>query len=81
MPDTSQKQFKTTSADVAAFIEHRTNIIPELIQERPGELIGITFPSTSEVMRAAVDFASGCPEARLLGIRSRLYRRIREVAR
>jgi len=72
-------QFKTTSAEVGAFIEHRTKKIPALVRDFPGDLVKICFPSTPDVVQAAMDFASGCQEAHLLGTRSRLYRRIREV--
>lgn len=77
MPATSQ--FKTTNQEIAAFIEFKTRKIPELSRDNPGDLVTIKFPSTPDVMQAAMDFAAGCPESKLLGIRSRLFRRIREV--
>jgi hypothetical protein len=73
------KQFKTTSAEVGAFIETRTGIIPELTRDNLSDLVKICFHSNTAVMDAAIKYAEGCPEARLIGIRSRLYRRIREV--
>lgn len=75
----ANSQFKTTNQDAAAFIEHRTGRIPELHRSAPGELVTITFPSSTDVIHAASEFAAGCPEARLLGIRNRLFKRIREV--
>jgi hypothetical protein len=76
---TATSQFKTTNQDTAAFITHRTGRTPELKRSGYGELVTITFPSTPDVLQAAVEFAAGCPESNLLGIRNRLFRMIREV--
>jgi hypothetical protein len=75
MPATSQ--FKTTNQDIASFIEYKTGRIPELSRDAPSHLVTIKFPSTPDVVEAAIEFAAGCPESRLLCIRNRLFRRIR----
>lgn len=76
MPATSQ--FKTTNQDIASFVEFKTGRIPELSRDAPGDLVTIKFPSTPDVVQAAIEFAAGCSESRLLGIRNRMFRRIRE---
>lgn len=79
MPEPSR--FKTTIPELAAFVEFKSGIIPDLFRDLPGGLVTIEFPSTSAVVDAALAYAAGCPESRLLNIRTRLYRRIREVNR
>lgn len=71
--------YKITSPEMASYIESRTGIVPDLHRNAPGELVIIEFPSTPDVISAALEYAGGCPESRLLNIRTRLFRRIREV--
>lgn len=75
----SPSLYKITNPEMGSFIEFRTERIPELSRNSPGELVTIEFPSTPDVVQAALEYAAGCPEAKLLNIRTRLYRRIREV--
>ncbi|MBW4057167.1 MAG: hypothetical protein HIU83_17615 [Proteobacteria bacterium] len=71
--------YKITNPEMGSFIEFRTSRIPGLNRKAPGELVTIEFPSTPDVVQAALEYAAGCPESRLLNIRTRLFRRIREV--
>ena len=71
--------YKITNPEIASFIEFRTGRISDLYRNAPGKLVTIEFPSTPDVIQAALEYAGGCPESRLLNIRTRLYRRIREV--
>ncbi len=75
----NSKPFTTTSAEMGSFLEFKTGIIPHLTRERAGDLVKISFPGSDEIFQAALEYAAGCPESRLLNIRTRLYRRIREV--
>lgn len=75
----ASSSYKITNPEIASFIEHRTSRVPDLYRNAPGELVTIEFPSTDDVVQAALEYAAGCPESRLLNIRTRLFRRIREV--
>lgn len=75
----ASSSYKITNPEIASFIEFRTNRISVLNRNAPGELVTIEFPSDDDVVHAALEYAAGCPESRLLNIRTRLYRRIREV--
>ncbi|MBV5341834.1 MAG: hypothetical protein J0665_20145 [Deltaproteobacteria bacterium] len=75
----ASSSYKITNPEIASFIEYRTGRIPALCGKSPGELVTIEFPSTDDVVQAALEYVAGCPESRLLNIRTRLYRRIREV--
>ncbi|EKD97179.1 MAG: hypothetical protein ACD_23C01023G0003 [uncultured bacterium] len=68
MPATSQ--FKTTNQEITSFIEFKTGRIPELSRDAPGDLVTIKSPSTLDVAQAAIKFAAGCPESKLLGSKS-----------
>lgn len=72
--------YKITNPEMASFIESKTGRIPDLYRNAPGELVSIEFPATPDVVQAALEYAAGCPESRLLNIRTRLFRRIREVS-
>ena len=76
---TSPSAYRITSPELGSHIEHKTGRIPALHRNAPGELVTIEFPSTPDVIQAALEYAGGCPESRLLNIRTRLFRRIREV--
>lgn len=71
--------YRVQNLEIATFIEHRTKITPTLKPTPGSRVVEIEFPATPEVVRAAMEYAGGCPEARLLATRARLYRRIREV--
>lgn len=71
--------YKITNPEMGSYIERETGRVPDLYRNTPGELVTIEFPATPDVVQAALEYAGGCPEARLLNIRTRLYRRIREV--
>jgi hypothetical protein len=76
---TTPSVYRVQNLEIAAFIEHRTKITPTL-KSNPGcRMVEIEFPASPEVVRAAMEYTGGCPEARLLATRARLYRRIREV--
>jgi len=75
----ASSSYKITNPEIASFIESRTGRIPDLYRNAPGELVTIEFPSSDDVVHAVLEYAGGCPESRLLNIRTRLYRRIREV--
>lgn len=78
---TASSSFKTTNPDLATYIEFCSGIVPDLHRENPASLVTIEFPATQEVVDAALEYASGCCESHLLNLRTRLYRRIREVSR
>lgn len=71
--------YRITNTEMGSHIEFKTGRIPDLYRNAPGELVTIEFPSTPDVVQAALEYAAGCPESRLLNIRTRLFRRIREV--
>jgi hypothetical protein len=71
--------YRITNPEMASFIESKTGRVPDLYRNTPGELVTIEFPSSDDVVQAALEYAAGCPESRLLNIRTRLFRRIREV--
>ena len=75
----ASSSYKITNPEIASFIEYRTGRIPALCGKAHDEFVTIEFPSTSDVVQAALEYAAGCPESRLLNIRTRLFRRIREV--
>lgn len=71
--------YRITSPEMGSYIEYRTGLVSDLYRNAPGELVVIEFPSTPDVIAAALEYAAGCPESRLLNIRTRLFRKIREV--
>lgn len=71
--------YRVQNLEIASFIEHQTGITPSLRPQPGSRVVEIEFPASPEVVQAAMQYAGGCPEARLLATRARLYRKIREA--